>query len=193
MRQRGTGYPPRATLPRPGAQVTQETIEIIDEEETPKSRGATQTRKVPVNPPLNKGKGKTRAKQAGTTHPSTKRKRGENVPAAGSLEKLWVKMGLKLKEMGEVGPDALEQLAGDSPPQSLQLEEKLKRAEAHNRELRDLTARQLDEMANLSAIAGKANAEILQLKEENSTLMGEVSHIKEEAELKEKEFPGRAR
>ncbi|VFQ77024.1 unnamed protein product [Cuscuta campestris] len=68
-----------------------------------------------------------------------------------------------------------------------------KRLEAHNRELQDLTARQLDEMANLSAVAGRANAEVLQLKEENSLLMGEVSHLKEEAWVKEQELPGRAR
>ncbi|VFQ64802.1 unnamed protein product [Cuscuta campestris] len=73
------------------------------------------------------------------------------------------------------------------------LEEKLKRAKAHNRELQDLTARQLDEMANLSAIARRENAEILQLKEENTQLMGEVSHLKEEVKLKEEELPGRAK
>ncbi|VFQ89831.1 unnamed protein product [Cuscuta campestris] len=56
--------------------------------------------------------------------------------------------------MGEVRSDALEQLTEDSSSRLAQLEEKLKRFEAHNRELKELTARQLDEMANLSAIAG---------------------------------------
>ncbi|VFQ69092.1 unnamed protein product [Cuscuta campestris] len=92
----------------------------------------------------------------------------------------------RLEAMGEVGPKTLERLAEDSPPRSLQLEEKLKGVEAHNRELQDLIARQLDEMANLSAIAGRAKAETLQLKEENLKLM-------EDLELKEREFPGRAK
>ncbi|VFQ64365.1 unnamed protein product [Cuscuta campestris] len=126
--------------------------------------GAAQAGNVPVNPPLDKGKGKMRTKKTATTHPAAKRRRGENAPGAESMEELWVKMTLKLKE----------------------LEEKLKRSEAHNRELKDLTARQLDEVANLSAIAGGAKAETLQLKEENLKLM-------EELESKEREFPGRAR
>ncbi|VFQ96123.1 unnamed protein product [Cuscuta campestris] len=121
--------------------VQQETVEIIDEEETP------QTGKVPMNPPPNKGK--TRTKKVATSHPNAKKRRGESGPAIESLGELWVKMGLKLKE--------------------------------------------LDEMANLSAIAGRTNAEILQLKEENTQLMGEISQLKEGAELKEREFPGRAR
>ncbi|VFQ69862.1 unnamed protein product [Cuscuta campestris] len=102
------------------------------------------------------------------------------------MGELCVKMTLKLKEMGEVGPDALEQLTGDSTSRLTQLEERLKRAEAHNRELQDLTARQLYELANLSAAAGKAKAEILQLKEENLKLMDDL-------ESKEREFPGRAK
>ncbi|VFQ64569.1 unnamed protein product [Cuscuta campestris] len=148
--------------------VQQEPVEINSEEETPPTGQAGRTT---VNPPLDKGKGKVRTKHAATTHPSAKRRRGESVPAIESLEELWVKMGRKLKK----------------------LEEKLKRLEAHNRELQDLTARQLDEMANLSAVAGRANAEVLQLKEENSLLMGEVSHLKEEAWVMEQELPGRAR
>ncbi|VFQ99528.1 unnamed protein product [Cuscuta campestris] len=170
--------------------VQQEPVEINSEEETSPTGQAGRTT---VNPPLDKGKGKVRTKHAATTHPSAKRRRGESFPATESLEELWVKMGRKLKEMGEVGPETLGKLAEDSPSRSLQLEEKLKRLEAHNRELPDLTARQLDEMANLSAVAGRANAEVLQLKEENSLLMGEVSHLKEEAWVKEQELPGRAR
>ncbi|VFQ98059.1 unnamed protein product [Cuscuta campestris] len=88
--------------------------------------------------------------------------------------------------MGEVGPETLERLAEYSPPRSSQLEEKLKGVEAHNRELQDLIARQLDEMANLSAIAERAKAETLQLKEENLKLA-------EDLELKEREFPGKAK
>ncbi|VFQ74450.1 unnamed protein product [Cuscuta campestris] len=173
--------------------VQQEPVEINSEEETPPTGRTGQAGRTTVNPPLDKGKGKVRTKHAATTHPSAKRRRGESVPATWSLEELWVKMGRKLKEMGEVGPETLEKLAEDSPSRSLQLEEKLKRLEAHNRELQDLTARQLDEMANLSAVAGRANAEVLQLKEENSLQMGEVSHLKEEAWVKEQELPGRAR
>ncbi|VFQ86997.1 unnamed protein product [Cuscuta campestris] len=104
-----------------------EPVEINSEEETPPTGRTT------VNPPLDKGKGKVRTKHAATTHPSAKRRRGENVPASESLEELWVKMGQKLKEMGEVGPETLERLVEDSPPRSLQLEEKLKGVEAHNR------------------------------------------------------------
>ncbi|VFQ64685.1 unnamed protein product [Cuscuta campestris] len=102
------------------------------------------------------------------------------------MEELWVKMTLKLKEMGEVCPETLEKLADDTPSRSAQLEEKLRRAEAHNRELQDLTGRQLDEVANLARMAGEADAEILRLKEENLKLM-------EDLELKEREFPGRAK
>ncbi|VFQ66041.1 unnamed protein product [Cuscuta campestris] len=89
-------------------------------------------------------------------------------------------------KMGEVGPDALEQLANDSPSRSSQLEEKLKRSEAHNRELQDLTIRQLEEMDNLSRMAGATQAEILRLKEENLKLM-------EDLDSKELEFPDRAK
>ncbi|VFQ83185.1 unnamed protein product [Cuscuta campestris] len=122
---------------KPGCEVQQETVEIHSEEETPQTGEATQTGKTTANPPPNKGKGKTRTKKAATTHPSAKRKRGEDVPVTQLLEELWVKMGLKLKEMGEVGHDALEQLAEDSPSRSSLLEEKLKRAEAHSRKLQD--------------------------------------------------------
>ncbi|VFQ95270.1 unnamed protein product [Cuscuta campestris] len=146
--------------------VQQETVEIHSEEETPQIGEAIQTRKTTTNPPHNKGKGKTRTKKAATTHPSAKRKREEDVPVTQSLEELCVKMGLKLKEMGEVGRDTLEELAEGSPSRSSLLEEK---------------------------VAGKANVEVLQLKEENTQLMGEVSLLKEDAELKEREFPGRAR
>ncbi|VFQ60204.1 unnamed protein product [Cuscuta campestris] len=166
--------------------VQQEPVEIHSEEETPPTGGDAQAKNAPVNPPLDKGKGKMRMKKAATTHPAAKRKRGESSLAEESLEELWVKLTLKLKEMGEVRPDALEQLTEDSSSRLAQLEEKLKRSEAHNRELKDLTARQLDEMANISAIAGGAKAETLQLKEENLKLM-------EELESKEREFPGRAR
>ncbi|VFQ64746.1 unnamed protein product [Cuscuta campestris] len=134
--------------------VQQEPVEIHSEEETPPTGRTGQAGKTTVNPPLDKGKGKVRTKHAATTHPSAKRRRGENVPASESLEELWVKMGQKLKKMGEVGPESLEKLTEDSSSRSLQLEEKLKGVEAHNRELQDLIARQLDEMANLSAIAG---------------------------------------
>ncbi|VFQ73438.1 unnamed protein product, partial [Cuscuta campestris] len=163
--------------------VQQEPVEINSEEETPPTGQAGRTT---VNPPIDKGKGKVRTKHAATTHPSAKRRRGESVLATESLEELWVKMGRKLKEVTSARwARTLGKLAEDSPSRSLQLEEKLKRLEAHNRELQDLTARQLDEMANLSAVAGRANAEVLQLKEENSLLMGEVSHLKEEAWVKE--------
>ncbi|VFQ79621.1 unnamed protein product [Cuscuta campestris] len=165
--------------------VQRETVEIHSEEETPQTGKATQTGKDPVDPIPDKGKGKKRVKHAATNHPSAKRRRGENAPAEESLEELCVKLTLKLKEMGEVRSDALEQLTEDSSSRLAQLEEKLKRSEAHNRELKDLTARQLDEMANLSAIAGGAKAETLQLKEEKLKLMDEL-------ESKEREFPGRA-
>ncbi|VFQ86039.1 unnamed protein product [Cuscuta campestris] len=163
-----------------------ETVEIHDEEETPQAGGADQSGKAPVNPSPNKGKGKKRVKHVATAHPSSKKRRGEHSPVKESMEELWVKVTLKLKEMGEVGSEALEHLTGDSSSRLAQLEEKLKRSEAHNRELQYLTACQLEEMENLSKMAGEAKAEILQLKEENLKLM-------EDAELKEKEFPGKAR
>ncbi|VFR01736.1 unnamed protein product [Cuscuta campestris] len=149
----GTGYPPRATLQRPGAPATlvsflplsscfcytgrssniyvfacfadmnfrafnmpkttggssssapktvpvqKETIEVHSEEEAPLTGGSAQTGKAPVNPSPNKGKGKKRVKHAATTHPSVKKRRGENPPAEESLEELWVKLTLKLKEV----------------------------------------------------------------------------------------------
>ncbi|VFQ79084.1 unnamed protein product [Cuscuta campestris] len=179
--------------------VRQEPVEIHSEEGTPPTGKTGQAGKTTVNPPLDKGKGKVRTKHAATTHPSAKRRRGENAPATESLEELWVKMGQKLKEvifarhfflnlllvcrtnryifvlqMSEVGPDVLEQLANDSPSRSPQLEEKLKRSEAHNQELPDLTTLQLEEMDNLSRMAGAAQDEILRLKEENLKLMEDL-------------------
>ncbi|VFQ64855.1 unnamed protein product [Cuscuta campestris] len=170
-----------ATVP-----VQKEPIEIHSKEEAPETGGVSQTGREPANSPLNKGKGKKRVKHAATNHPSAKKKRGENIPAEESLEELWVKLTLKLKGMGEVRPDVLEQLTEDSSSRLAQLEEKLKRYEAHNRDLKELTARQSNEMADLSAIAEGAKVETLQLKEENLKLM-------EDLELKEREFPSRAR
>ncbi|VFQ79526.1 unnamed protein product [Cuscuta campestris] len=166
--------------------VQKETIEVHSEEETPETGGASPTGKEPANSPPNKGKGKKRVKHTATTHPSAKKKRGENTPAEESLEELWVKLTLKLKGMGEIRPVALEQLTEDSSSWLAQLEEKLRRFEAYNRELKELTAQQVDEMANLSAIAEGAKVETLQLKEENLKLMGDL-------ESKEREFPGKAR
>ncbi|VFQ71626.1 unnamed protein product [Cuscuta campestris] len=165
--------------------VQPETV-VINDEEDPQTGGMGQTGNAPVNPSPNKGKGKMRTKKTATTHPAAKRKRGESSPVGESMEELWVKMTLKLKEMGEVGPDTLEQLAGDPSSRLSQLEEQLKRSEAHNRELQDLTGRQLDEVANLARMAGEAEAVVIRLKEENLKLM-------EDLELKEREFPGRAR
>ncbi|VFQ88145.1 unnamed protein product [Cuscuta campestris] len=85
--------------------VQKETIEVHSEEEAPLTGGSAQTGKAPTNPSPNKGKGKKRVKHAATTHPS----------------------------MGEVRPDTLEQLTEDSSSWLAQLEEKLKRSEAHNR------------------------------------------------------------
>ncbi|VFQ83385.1 unnamed protein product [Cuscuta campestris] len=163
-----------------------EIVEIHDEEETPQTGGADQSGKAPVNPSPNKGKGKKRVKHVATAHPSSKKRRGEHSPVKESMEELWVKVTLKLREMGEVTPETLENLALDSSSRSLQLEEKLKRVETHNRELQDLIARQLDEVSHFSAIAEGAKAETLRLKEENLKLM-------EDLELKEREFPGRAK
>ncbi|VFQ81449.1 unnamed protein product [Cuscuta campestris] len=166
--------------------VQPETVVIHDNEEDPQTGGIDPSEDAPVNASPNKGKGKKRVKHAATTHPSSKKRRGEHSPVKESMEELWVKMTLKLKEMGEVGPEILEQLTEDSPSRSAQLEEKLKRTEAHNRELQELTGRQLDELANLARMAGEADAEILRLKEENLKLM-------EDLELKERVFPGRAK
>ncbi|VFQ68723.1 unnamed protein product [Cuscuta campestris] len=132
--------------------------------------------------------------QARRHHPSLgKEEEGRKRPGHRVVRGALGQDGAKAERVGEVGPETLGRLAEDSPSRSLQLEEKLKRLEAQNRELQDLTTRQLDEMANLSVVAGRANAEVLQLKEENTQLMGEVSHLKEEAWVKEQELPGRAR
>ncbi|VFQ67076.1 unnamed protein product [Cuscuta campestris] len=164
----------------------QEIVEIIDEEETPQTGAAE------VNHPSNKGKN-VRVKKVATTHPAAKRKRGENVLIVQLVEELWVKLGLRMKELGEVGPDAMEEFSEGSPSQVSQLEEKLRKAEEHNRELNVVFTRQVDEMANLSNMAGAVGAENLHLKEENMQLMGEVSRLKEEAEKKDRELPDIAR
>ncbi|VFQ93635.1 unnamed protein product [Cuscuta campestris] len=139
------------------------------------------------------GEGKDQDQESGH-HPSVGEEEGggEDVPVTPSLEELWVKMGLKLKKIGEVGSDALEQLSEGSPSRSSKLKEKLREAEERNRELQEVIARQIDEMANLSSQAGKVGAENLHLKKENLQLMGEVSNLKEDAEQKEQEFLGRA-
>ncbi|VFQ83507.1 unnamed protein product [Cuscuta campestris] len=79
--------------------VQKETVEVHSEEEAPLTGGGAQTGKAPVNPSPNKVKGKKRVKHAATTHPSVKKRRGENPPAEESLEELWVKLTLKLKEV----------------------------------------------------------------------------------------------
>lgn len=103
-----------------------ETVEIHDEEETPQTGGFDHSGKAPANPSPSKGKGKKRVKHAATTHPSSKKRREEPSPVRESMEELWVKMTLKLKEMGEVGPETLEKVTKDSS-RSHQLEEQLKR------------------------------------------------------------------
>ncbi|VFQ92087.1 unnamed protein product [Cuscuta campestris] len=100
----------------------QETFEILDEEEAPTTGAAD------LNPPPNKGK-KSRMTKVAMSHPSFMRKRGESVPEVQSIEELWVLLGLKLKELGEVGPDAMEQFSEDSPSKVARLEEKVREGE----------------------------------------------------------------
>ncbi|VFQ92991.1 unnamed protein product [Cuscuta campestris] len=78
--------------------VQPETVVIHDEEEDPQTEGIDQSGNAAVNPSPNKGKGKKRVKHAATTHPSSKKRRGEHSPVNESMEELWVKMTLKLRE-----------------------------------------------------------------------------------------------
>ncbi|VFQ96986.1 unnamed protein product [Cuscuta campestris] len=197
MKKRGTGYPPKATLQRPRAIVTQmpkktcastssgqhlalpktqpvqqETVEILDEEEAP-TTGASD-----LNPPPNKGK-KSRMKKVATSHPSFKRKRGESVPEVQSIEELWVLLGLRLKELCEVGPDAMERFSEDSPSKAARLEMKVREGEQRAWEVNAVILRQKDEMAKLLKATEAVGAKNLELKEENTRLMEEVSHLKE--------------
>ncbi|VFQ82609.1 unnamed protein product [Cuscuta campestris] len=111
----GHGVPTPGNTAEAGAQATQktgssssataknkpvqpETVVIHDKEEDPQTKGIDQSGNAAVNPSPNKGKGKKRVKHAATTHPSSKKRRGEHSPVNESMEKLWVKMTLKLRE-----------------------------------------------------------------------------------------------
>ncbi|VFQ78660.1 unnamed protein product [Cuscuta campestris] len=144
------------------------------------------------NPSLDKGK-KPWVKKVATTHPSAKRKRGDSQLGSPSVEELWVQLGLRLKELGEVGPYVADQLNGGSPSRIARLEEKVTEGEKRARELRSVIMRQTDELAKLTKIVGTVGAENLHLKKENTRLMDEVSQLKEVLELKERELLGWAR
>ncbi|VFQ79991.1 unnamed protein product, partial [Cuscuta campestris] len=79
------------------------------------------------HPDRSKGTGKEktgrRQKKVATTHPSyaKKRARSESEPASQTIEEAFVNLGLRLKEKGEIGPYAVEQLGMGSPSEVARL------------------------------------------------------------------------
>ncbi|VFQ98355.1 unnamed protein product [Cuscuta campestris] len=159
--------------------VQPETVEVhdLDDDEPPTDRSKE------------KGKEKTgrRQKKVATTHPSyaKKRTRSDSEPASQTIEDAFVNLGLRLKEKGEIGPYAAEQLGMGSPSEVAWLKKE-------KEELALILKSQGDELIRLSGMAGTMKAENSQLKEENGRLMDEVSEAKREMAEKEETFPGRA-
>ncbi|VFQ77799.1 unnamed protein product [Cuscuta campestris] len=77
--------------------------------------------------------------------------------------------------LGELGPDVADCLSKGSPSRATRLEEKVKEGEKRARELNAVILWQTDELAKVSKAAGVVGAENLQLKEENTQPMEEVS------------------
>ncbi|VFQ79358.1 unnamed protein product [Cuscuta campestris] len=127
-----------------------------------------------------KEKARRRQKKVATTHPSYAKKRArlDSEPASQTIEEAFVNLGLRLKEKGEIGPHAGEQLGMGSPSEVARLEKE-------REEMALILKSQADELIRLSGMAGTMKAEISQLKEENSRLLDEVSETKREMALKE--------
>ncbi|VFQ84866.1 unnamed protein product [Cuscuta campestris] len=157
--------------------VNPETVEILDEDEPQDNRSKGKE----------KEKAGRRVKKVATTHPSYARKRARSdpEPASQTIEEAFVNLGLRLKEKGEIGPHAVEQLGMGSPSE-------IARLRKEKEEMNLILKNQADELIRLSSMAGTMKAEIYQLKEENGRLMDEVSEAKREMEEKEETFSGRA-
>ncbi|VFR00543.1 unnamed protein product [Cuscuta campestris] len=168
----GSQANPSKTFP-----VHQETVEILDEDEPQDNRSK------------GKEKDKTgrRTKKVATTHPSyaKKRARSDSEPAGQTVEEAFVNLGLRLREVGEIGPLTADRLGFGSSSE-------LARLKKEKEEMALILKSQADELTRLSGLAGSMKVEISQLKEENCRLLDEVSGAKQEISQKEKDFPGRA-
>ncbi|VFR03141.1 unnamed protein product [Cuscuta campestris] len=87
--------------------VNQETVEILDEDKPPDYRSK------------GKEKEKTgrRTKKVATNHPSAMNKRQRTDPGAAhqTMEEAYINLGLRLREVGEIGPITADRLGMDSP------------------------------------------------------------------------------
>ncbi|VFQ97956.1 unnamed protein product [Cuscuta campestris] len=157
--------------------VHQETVEILDEDEPQDNRSKGRE----------KEKTGRRTKKVATNHPSAmnKRQRTDSGAAYQTVEEAYINLGLRLREVGEIGPVTTDRLGMDPPTEVARLKKK-------NEELALLLKSQTDELAKLSKMAGSLGAENTRLKEENGRLLDEVSEAKREMAEKEENFPGRA-
>ncbi|VFQ98603.1 unnamed protein product [Cuscuta campestris] len=166
----GSQANPAKTFP-----VNQETVEIFDEDE----------------PQDNRSKGKEKAgrrtKKVATTHPSIgkKRQRADSDTGSQSVKEAFINLGLRLMEVGEIGPLTADRLGLGSPSEFARLKKE-------KEEMALILKSQADELTRLSGLTGSMKAEISHLKEENGRLMDEVSEAKREVAEKEETFPGRA-
>ncbi|VFQ71168.1 unnamed protein product [Cuscuta campestris] len=155
--------------------VQQETVEVhdLDEPEDDRLKG--------------KEKIGRRIKKVATTHPSfaKKRQRADSDMGSQTIEEAFVNLGLRLREVGEIGPLTANRLGLGSPSE-------LARLKKEKEEMALILKSQADELTRLSGLNGSMKVEISQLKEENCRLLNEVSGAKQEMAQKEKDFPGRA-
>ncbi|VFQ72897.1 unnamed protein product [Cuscuta campestris] len=157
--------------------VEQETVEVHDLDEPEDDRS--------------KEKGKEKIgqwiKKVATTHPSfaKKRQRADSDMGSQTIEEAFVNLGLRLREVGEIGPLTADRLGLGSPLE-------LARLKKEKEEMALILKSQADELTRLSGLAGSMKAEISQLKEENGRLMDKVSEVKQEMAKKDGDFPGLA-
>ncbi|VFQ98544.1 unnamed protein product [Cuscuta campestris] len=125
--------------------VQQETVEVhdLDEPEDDRSKG--------------KGKEKIdwRIKKVATTHPSfaKKRQRADSDTGSQTIEEAFVNLGLRLREVKEIGPITADRLGLGSPSE-------LARLKKEKEEMALILKSQTDELTRLSGLAGSMKAEI---------------------------------
>ncbi|VFQ65962.1 unnamed protein product [Cuscuta campestris] len=170
----GSQAPPSKTFT-----VHQETVEIHDEDEPQDDRSKGKS------PPKTKEKTSRRTKKVATTHHSFSKKRQwvDSDTASPSVKEAFINLGLRLREVGEIGPLTVDQLGMSFPFEVAQLKKE---------EMTLILKSQADELTRQSGMAGPMKAEISQLKEENGRLMDEVSEVKQEMAKKAEDFPGLA-
>ncbi|VFQ70034.1 unnamed protein product [Cuscuta campestris] len=134
----GSQANPARTFP-----VNPETVEILDEDEPQDNRSKGKE----------KEKAGRRVKKVATTHPSYARKRARSdpEPASQTIEEAFVNLGLRLKEKGEIGPHAVEQLGMGSPSE-------IARLRKEKEEMNLILKNQADELIRLSIISQQDDA-----------------------------------